>query len=76
MQGFTQLPEAGSLKFPNQPYNFVERVSAIMSRDVCIFGSIAITVDKQRSGFCRLALTVLLPCARCALRDSWVIGHP
>ena len=29
MQGFTQLPEAGSLKFPNQPYNFVERVSAI-----------------------------------------------
>ena len=29
MQGFTQLPEAGSLRFPSQPYNFVERVKII-----------------------------------------------
>ena len=26
MQGFTRLPHAGSLKFPSQPYNYVERV--------------------------------------------------
>ena len=26
VQGFTRLPHAGSLKFPSQPYNYVERV--------------------------------------------------
>ena len=29
MQGFKQLPEAGSLKFPNQPFSFFERVKSI-----------------------------------------------
>ena len=27
LQGFSRLPHAGSLKFPSQPYNYVERVS-------------------------------------------------
>lgn len=29
VQGFTRLPHAANLRFSSQPYNYVERVSAI-----------------------------------------------
>ena len=47
VQGFSKLPHAGSLKFPSQPYNYVERVSLCLPglATLCLSNRLQCTSD-------------------------------